>query len=190
MQLRHDDALGAVDDERTVLRHQRDLTEVDLLLFDVANGLGAGLVIDVPHDQANNDLDRGGEGHATGAALVFVVLGTIQRVADELERGRLAKVLDREDALEDRLQTHVLTLVGRDVALQELVVGALLNVDEVGDLDDLLQLAEVLADPEVVLNDRWHRLSSGEVIGGGGVSRGRERRGGSASLKRRCPRSP
>ena len=37
VQLAHDDALGAVDDERTVLGHQRDLAEVDLLLLDVAH---------------------------------------------------------------------------------------------------------------------------------------------------------
>ena len=39
MQLAHDDALGTIDDEGTVLRHEWDLAEVDLLLFDVANAL-------------------------------------------------------------------------------------------------------------------------------------------------------
>ena len=43
VQLADDDALGAVDDERAVVRHQRDVAEVDLLLLDVADGLGAGL---------------------------------------------------------------------------------------------------------------------------------------------------
>jgi hypothetical protein len=37
VQLRHHDALGAVDDERAGLGHQRDLAEVDLLLLDVAD---------------------------------------------------------------------------------------------------------------------------------------------------------
>jgi hypothetical protein len=75
VQLRDHDALGAVDDEGAVLRHQRDLTEVDLLLLDVADRLGAGLVVDVPDDQAHDHLDRRGERHAAGAALVLVVLG-------------------------------------------------------------------------------------------------------------------
>src|SRR5690349_12922823 len=35
VQLRDDDALGAVDDERAVLGHQRHLAEIDLLLADV-----------------------------------------------------------------------------------------------------------------------------------------------------------
>src|SRR5204863_8432516 len=35
VQLAHDHALGAVDHERAVARHERDLAEVDLLLLDV-----------------------------------------------------------------------------------------------------------------------------------------------------------
>src|SRR5207244_1974218 len=45
VQLADDDALGAIDDERTVLRHQRNFTEIDFLFFDVANRLGARLRI-------------------------------------------------------------------------------------------------------------------------------------------------
>ena len=37
VELADDDALGAVDDERAGLGHQRDLAEVDLLLLDVAH---------------------------------------------------------------------------------------------------------------------------------------------------------
>src|SRR4029079_3366873 len=68
-----DDALGAVDDERAVLRHQRDVTEIDLLLFDVADGLHAGLGILVPHHETDRHLQRHGEGHAALLALVDVV---------------------------------------------------------------------------------------------------------------------
>ena len=39
VQLADDDALGAVDDERAGVGHQRDLAEVDLLLLDVADRL-------------------------------------------------------------------------------------------------------------------------------------------------------
>ena len=37
MELRDDDPLGAVDDERAVVGHQRDVAEVDLLLLGVAH---------------------------------------------------------------------------------------------------------------------------------------------------------
>ena len=74
VELRHDDALGAVDDERAVLGHQRDVAEIDLLLLDVADGLGAGFRILVPDDQADGHLQRHGERHAALLALVDVVL--------------------------------------------------------------------------------------------------------------------
>ena len=40
VQLGDDDALGTVDDKRTVLRHQGDFSHVDILLFDVLDRLG------------------------------------------------------------------------------------------------------------------------------------------------------
>ena len=88
MQLADDDALGAVDDEGTVLGHQRDFAEVDLLLLHVADRLRAGLLVLVPDDQADDDLDRRGVGHAALVALVDVVLRLLQVVADELQRRR------------------------------------------------------------------------------------------------------
>ena len=88
---RDDDPLGAVDDERPVLGHQRDVAEVDLLLLDVADGLDAGLGILVPDDEADRDLERHGVGHAALLALVDVVLqlqadGVAADVADVAAR--------------------------------------------------------------------------------------------------------
>ncbi len=74
VQLRDDDPLGAVDDERAVVRHQRDVAEVDLLLLDVADGLDAGLGVLVPDHQPDRHLQRHGVGHAALLALVDVVL--------------------------------------------------------------------------------------------------------------------
>src|SRR5882762_4353962 len=74
VQLRDDDALGAVDDEGAVLGHQRDVAEVDLLLLDVADGLDARLGVLVPDHEADRHLERHGVGHAALLALVDVVL--------------------------------------------------------------------------------------------------------------------
>ena len=49
VQLADDDALGAVDDERTGVGHQRDLAEVDLLLLDVADDALAAVARVVDH---------------------------------------------------------------------------------------------------------------------------------------------
>src|SRR6185295_5690332 len=74
VQLRDNDALGAVDDEGAVLGHQRNVAEVDLLLLDVADGLDAGLGVLVPDHQPDRHLQRHGVGHAALLALVDVVL--------------------------------------------------------------------------------------------------------------------
>ena len=111
VQLADHDALGAVDDEGAVLGHQRDFAEVDLLLLHVADGLGAGLLVLVPDDQAHDDLDGRGVGHPALVALVDVVLRLLEVVADELQRAGLVEVPDREDRLEDALKPDVLALL-------------------------------------------------------------------------------
>src|SRR5205085_4017850 len=97
--------------------------------------------------------------HAALAALIDVVLGLVERVADELDGRRLGKILDGEDALEDALQPHVLPLLDGDILLQKLLVALLLDVDEVRDVDDLPDLREALSRPEIVLNLRHHSCS-------------------------------
>ena len=152
VELRHDHALGAVHHEGAVPGHQRDLAEVDLLLLHVLDGAGAALRVDVPDHQLDRHLERRGERHAALMALVDVVLGLAERVADELERGGLVEVLDREDRLEDRLQALILARLGRHVALQKLLVGPLLDVDQVRDVDDLLDAPERAPESQVVRN--------------------------------------
>ncbi len=47
-----DHALGAVDDESAVLRHQGHVAHVDVLLFYVTDRPRPGVLVDIPHDQA------------------------------------------------------------------------------------------------------------------------------------------
>ncbi len=143
--LRDDHALGAVDDERAVGRHQRHVAHIDVLLLDVLDGAGLGLGIDIEHDEAQRHLERRGEGHAALAALVDVVLRRLVFVFDEFELGGLREVGDREHGLENGLQA-----LGRAAALrrlhdEELVVARLLHLDEVRHLADLLDVTEDLA---------------------------------------------
>ena len=102
--LRDDDPLGAVDDERAVARHQRHVAHVDVLLLDVADRARAGILVDVPDDQAQRHLERRGVGDAALLALVDVVFRRLQLVADEFQLGALGEIADREDRLEDFLQ--------------------------------------------------------------------------------------
>jgi hypothetical protein len=120
--LRDDDALGPVDDEGAVLRHQGHVAHVDVLLLDVLDRLGAGIGIDIEHDQPQRHLERRGEGDAALAAFVDVVLRLLERVLHEFEERGRGEVGDREDGLEDRLQALVAAPTLGLVHHQELVV--------------------------------------------------------------------
>ena len=95
VQLRNDDALGAVDDEGAVVGHQRDFAEEDLLLLDVADRLGAGLGVLVVNGKPDGDLERRGVSHAALFALGHVVF---QLQADRIA----AAVAESDDVLVER----------------------------------------------------------------------------------------
>src|SRR3546814_1220603 len=67
-------------------------------------------------------------------------------IAHELQLRPLREVADREDGGEDLLQARVAALRDRDAKLKKLVVGGLLDLDQVGHLGHFRDLAEVLAD--------------------------------------------
>ena len=89
MQLRNNDALGAADDERTVARHQRDLSEKDFLFLDVPNQLFAGVGILLEDRQADRNLQGRREGHATFLTLIDVVF--------EFQRNRVSALGTESD---------------------------------------------------------------------------------------------
>ncbi len=171
LELGHHDPLGAVDDEGALLGHQGQLAEVDLLLPDLAYGLGLGLLVVVDDLEPQGDLERDREGHPAVVALLDRVLGIAEVVAVELQRGVPVVVLDREDRLEDRLQPVLVAPLGRDLLLEKLLVGLLLDLDEVRDLDDRRDLAEVLTDPAPALDVARHTPSAPRATGLGSTHR-------------------
>jgi hypothetical protein len=143
--LRDDDALGAVDDEGAVRRHERHVAHVDVLLLDVLDGLRLRLRIDVEHDEAQRHLERGGVRHAALAALVEVVFRRLVFILDELEMRGVGEILDRKHRLENRLQALARTAALRRVHQQKLIVRGLLHFDQVRHLADFLHVPEDLA---------------------------------------------
>ncbi len=130
MQLADDDAFGAVDDEGSLLGHERDFTHVGFLLFDVLDFGLAGLV-GLADDQLEAHLERDGKGHAALDALADAVLGRTEAVFHEFQCRRVVGRLNRKYGREDFLKTLVFPQVGRDVQLQKLAVGKLLRFEQV-----------------------------------------------------------
>src|SRR5262249_42729826 len=107
--------------------------------------LGARLLVDIEHDEAQRHLERRGIGHAALAALVDVVFRRLEFVLDEFEHRGVGKVRDREHRLEYGLQALVGPAADRLPPQQELGVGRFLNLDEVRHLCDFLDFPEKLA---------------------------------------------
>ena len=143
--LRDDHALGAVDDEGAVHGHERHVAHVDVLLLDVLDGAGAGLLVDFEDDQAQRHLERRCERHVALTALVDVVLRLLELVLHEFEGCRVRKVGDREDRTEYRLKTLILATALGLVDEEELVIRGLLDLDQIRHLRDFANRPEGLA---------------------------------------------
>src|SRR6185436_5179663 len=74
VQLRHDDAFRTVDDESTVVGHQRDFAKEDFLFLDVADREHFRVRVLVKDRQTDLYLERNAVAHATFLTLLLVVL--------------------------------------------------------------------------------------------------------------------
>jgi hypothetical protein len=120
--LRNDDALGAVDHEGAVLGHERHVAHVDVLLLDVLDGLRAGILVHLEHDQPQCHLERRSESHAALLTFLNVVFRRFELVVHEFERRRLGEIADRENRFEDGIEPLLFPSTLRLLNLQELVV--------------------------------------------------------------------
>src|SRR5262249_14357415 len=100
-----------------------------------------------------------GIGHAALAALVDVVFRRLEFVLHEFEHRGVGKVRDREHRLEYGLQALVGPAADRLPHQQELVVGRLLNLDEVRHLCAFLDFPENLATALAPGNRLRHLIS-------------------------------
>ena len=125
-ELRDDDALGAVDDERAVLGHHREVAHEDALLADLAR---------LRVDEADGHRERRLEGQVLLAALGDRVLRRTELVVTELDGERARVVGDRRDVVDRLAKAFV----------QEPLERGLLDVDQVGEVEDVLQTRKRLA---------------------------------------------
>ena len=125
-ELRDDHALGAVDDERPPLGHHREVAHEDPLLADLA-----GVLV----DEADRHRERGLIRQVLLAALLDRDRRQAELVITELDCERSGVILDRRDVV-DRLA---------EAFVQEPLEGLTLDVDQVGEVENVLETRERLA---------------------------------------------
>jgi len=165
--LRHDDALGAVDDESAVLGHERHVAHVDVLLLDIEDRPGFGFGVDFKDDQAQRDLHRRGIGDPALAALGGVVLRVFQFVVNEVQLAGAGKVADRENRTQRLFQARDVT--DRRIGTQELFIRFALNLDQVRHLHHFVDVAEDLADALLCSRAQSCGCGGGSRLGHGRV---------------------
>jgi len=136
VQLAHHDALRSVDDKGPGLGHERKVADIDLLLLDILDPFRGGLLILFEKHEARLDLERRGVGGSPLQAFPESVLRVTERVPEVVDHCGLVEVVNGIHALECRLQPDVLALVRRELPLEKQIVGPLLDLDQVGNLED------------------------------------------------------
>ena len=142
VKLAHDDPLRSVHDERSLLRQERQIPEIDFLLQDIAGTLFVVLADRLEDDQPEPRLQRRGVGHVALDALLDLVLRVSERVADELQREVLVDVRDREDLPKNALETEVPALLLHRLRLQQTLERLPLHVQEMRHVHGAGELVE------------------------------------------------
>ncbi len=105
VQLRHDHALGAVDDERALVGHQGHFAHVDLLLFHFLDHLGLrSRRLAVINDELHLGAHGRRKGQTRGLALAHIKGRLGQVVFDELHLHKTIVRNNRESSIESGLQ--------------------------------------------------------------------------------------
>jgi len=144
MQLGDDDPLCSVDDEGTVVGHQRDLAQIDLLLLDVLDRLVLGVLV-IDH-QTQFDPQRCRIGGSAKLALLDVKHWRPEPIIHIFQR-RIAGIADDwENGIEGGLQPLIGTLVCWNILLQELAIGVDLDSQQIRDIQNVAPLPEIFTD--------------------------------------------
>jgi hypothetical protein len=132
VELGYDDALRSIDDEGAGRGHVRDVAQVHVLDPRVevfVLGIGAG--------KAEFRLQGDVVGEAPLKAFLDRILGRIDEIIDEAEFVVVPRVLDRENFLENLIETLVLAAFGRRIQLEEVPEGLELDLQKVRILQNM-----------------------------------------------------
>jgi hypothetical protein len=159
VQLADNDSFCPVNDEGSVIGHQGNFPKIDLLLFNIANRLDAGILIDIPGHQPNLDLHRSGEGHAALMTFFHIVLGRTESIGNIFERTGFTEITNRKNGAKNGFKTCISARRRRQLRLEETLVGILLYLDKVGDINNPRNLGEMFPQKLVIRDGISHVFS-------------------------------
>ena len=157
LELVHDDAFGAVHDERALLGHQGQSAEIDVLFLAVTIGTRAGSLVHVVDVETNLDAHGSFVGQALGDTLGLIVLGLADFVAQIFQAGGAVEIFDGEDGTEHAFEAGV-GITFRILAsfLKEGVIRVHLKIQKVRNGNGYFDFAELLRKLTHYFTSEWH----------------------------------
>ncbi len=165
MKLTDDDSLRSVDDKGPSFSHQRQFTDIDLLLPHIQHLLTRPLIFLVKHHQADTKLQWNRKRHTLFETFALVVLWRTQGVTRKFEHSRVVVVGNREYAGQRRLQSIIFPTIRLDLKLQKLLIGTLLNFDQIRNIDVSSDARKIFPLDEFLKRRFGHSYSS-TLVGG------------------------
>ena len=157
LELVHDDAFGAVHNERTLFGHQGQGAEIDVLFLAVAVGTRTGSLIHVVDVETNLDAHGSFVGQTLGDTLGLIVLGLADFVAQIFQAGGAIEIFDGEHRTEHAFETDVrITFRVLAAFLKEGVVGVHLKIQKVRNGNGYFNFAELLRKLTHYFTSEWH----------------------------------
>ena len=132
VQLADDNALRAIDNKSSALRHHRDFTDIDAFVYNGIFVFKSEInmkrsTVSIPVFDTVND----------------VLFRQTQRIGDELQDHLFIETFDREHFVENFLESLIFALIFWDIELQERFIGVDLNTDQIRYFQHVLQFSEI-----------------------------------------------
>jgi hypothetical protein len=142
--LADDHALSTINDEGAVVRHERHVAHVNILLLDIEDRTRFGFRINLKHDQAQRDLHRCSISNPALTALLSVEFGIFEFVVNKIKLCRARKVANGEHAAQRLFQTRY--IANRRIRTQELLIRFALNLNQIRHLCHFVNVPKHFAD--------------------------------------------
>ena len=138
-------ALCAVHDKGTIIGHQRHVDHVDVLLFNVANGTQAGILVHIEHRQTECHAQRCRVGNTALNTFFHIVFRLFEFVGDVINLCLAGEIGNWENGGENFFEAMHETIRNRHARLQEVVVRLALHLNQVWHLRYFTNTAKITA---------------------------------------------
>ena len=141
VKLRDHDTLRTIDDEAAGRSHQGNVSKEDFLLLDQLDLVCFATV----NDEPNCHVQWCGIRRASRNTVLYIKRRLIDSVVDVFQVSSLGCIFNGENRLKSGVQTNLLSIIGRNVCLEELAVRVSLDCQEIVQFYWIRKTTEVLS---------------------------------------------